>query len=381
MGQAGGGYWVQEGIGGGGSGLQQYAEKPSKNRCGFDSSRLCSKEEQEQEEEAASRRRMVELMLGPCNYLYSNVQQAPPTLDLLNAPLLLHQSSSLPLPSIDSTPIELEPHSPLPSGWEKCLDLKTGSIYYLNRSTGSNSSMDPRKAFMCHGKPGRADLNSRPASPTTSEVTMEATMKSNAKQVDLNLTEKHGGDEGALDLNLSLYVGQSPSKSPPHHVSVSAIACPSSHFKAPSSVPCASSSSSSTTSSPINSSFPFSHSSMSSKEPRPSPSQGINNSINKQDSHHCSWLASKESPFCGGFTNADHPILDHSLQNVEAPRLSECHEHGASNAPMVTVACANCLMFVMLSRSNPKCPRCGTCPDQLDFLQLPHKRAKLGFSF
>ena len=54
---------------------------------------------------------------------------------------------------------------------------------------------------------------------------------------------------------------------------------------------------------------------------------------------------------------------------------------------MVTVGCANCLMFVMLSRKNPKCPRCGTAllSDSHDIVGVnkPNaaKRPKLALGF
>lgn len=41
--------------------------------------------------------------------------------------------------------LELDPNQPLPSDWEKCLDLKTGEIYFVNKSTGVRMSENPRK--------------------------------------------------------------------------------------------------------------------------------------------------------------------------------------------------------------------------------------------
>eukprot|EP00250_Pteridium_aquilinum_P010845 c19668_g1_i1 orf=74-847(+) len=48
---------------------------------------------------------------------------------------------------------------------------------------------------------------------------------------------------------------------------------------------------------------------------------------------------------------------------------------GARAADMTTVGCANCLMFVMLSATDPRCPNCGSCA-ALDFLQPAAKRVK-----
>ncbi|CAK9157528.1 unnamed protein product [Ilex paraguariensis] len=45
--------------------------------------------------------------------------------------------------SADNT-LELNSQISLPYHWEQCLDLKTGEIYYLNRSTGMKAKEDPR---------------------------------------------------------------------------------------------------------------------------------------------------------------------------------------------------------------------------------------------
>ncbi|MQM16682.1 hypothetical protein Taro_049640 [Colocasia esculenta] len=41
--------------------------------------------------------------------------------------------------------VELNSDVALPYDWEQCLNLKTGQIYYRNRSTGEKSMEDPRK--------------------------------------------------------------------------------------------------------------------------------------------------------------------------------------------------------------------------------------------
>ncbi|CAM6103158.1 unnamed protein product [Calypogeia fissa] len=38
----------------------------------------------------------------------------------------------------------LDPEPPLPFGWEKCFDLKTGDIFFKNTSTGMRTATDPR---------------------------------------------------------------------------------------------------------------------------------------------------------------------------------------------------------------------------------------------
>ncbi|XP_024527183.1 uncharacterized protein LOC9652574 [Selaginella moellendorffii] len=36
---------------------------------------------------------------------------------------------------------------PLPEGWEQCLDLKAGEMYYFNKALGLRTRDDPRKGF------------------------------------------------------------------------------------------------------------------------------------------------------------------------------------------------------------------------------------------
>eukprot|EP00250_Pteridium_aquilinum_P015471 c22601_g1_i2 orf=65-937(-) len=289
--------------------------------------------------------------------------------------------------------------------------MQTGSIYYLNRSSGVTSYTDPRKSgisIQSHSQNRGRELNSRPLpSPTTSELTVEVSneaCKSKAKQTaafDMNKKPKcggvaqahRGGEEGKLDLNLSLHVGYPPSKSSLTSKDVSAVSakCPPFHPLNPinpsqtrlsssllPATPSSSSSSSSSASSPVNSSFTLSQSLMSRKEP--SVSQGFNETIFKPENNHLRFTMKRDSFFSDVVSDHQHLLNDYSLNAVqESPKPPENHVQDSSTS-MVTVACANCLMFVMLSRSNPKCPKCGTCPDQLDFTHPPLKKVKLGFS-
>ncbi|KAH7294291.1 hypothetical protein KP509_28G064400 [Ceratopteris richardii] len=66
---------------------------------------------------------------------------------------------------------------------------------------------------------------------------------------------------------------------------------------------------------------------------------------------------------------------EHVFTTMMAQNLDDTNE--ISYTSMVTVACPNCLMFVMLSRSNPKCPRCGiSCVEQMASSQPSCKRSK-----
>ncbi|KAF8006946.1 hypothetical protein BT93_K1060 [Corymbia citriodora subsp. variegata] len=57
--------------------------------------------------------------------------------------------TSIVRPSLVTRDVELEEPSPLPLGWQKFLDLKTGEIYYTKA----------RENMSCHSRGGGADLD------------------------------------------------------------------------------------------------------------------------------------------------------------------------------------------------------------------------------
>lgn len=44
--------------------------------------------------------------------------------------------------------IDLSPQAPLPPGWEQCLDLQSGEMYFVNWATQTRTLNDPRKALI-----------------------------------------------------------------------------------------------------------------------------------------------------------------------------------------------------------------------------------------
>uniref|UniRef100_A0A7N0UVA4 WW domain-containing protein n=1 Tax=Kalanchoe fedtschenkoi TaxID=63787 RepID=A0A7N0UVA4_KALFE len=45
----------------------------------------------------------------------------------------------------DLITVDLNSETPLPYNWEQCLDLKTGELYFINRSNGMKTTEDPRE--------------------------------------------------------------------------------------------------------------------------------------------------------------------------------------------------------------------------------------------
>ncbi|OVA06452.1 hypothetical protein BVC80_479g34 [Macleaya cordata] len=80
-------------------------------------------------------------------HLLTLLKRAPPaTLDLL-----IHHSD------LYSLPVELEEPYPLPLGWQRFLDLKTGEIYYKKEGQEKGYSGE-RRRMSRHGKSPKLDL-------------------------------------------------------------------------------------------------------------------------------------------------------------------------------------------------------------------------------
>ncbi|KAH7289298.1 hypothetical protein KP509_31G069400 [Ceratopteris richardii] len=277
--------------------------------------------------------------------------------------------------STDGALIGLDAETPLLRGWEKCLHLKTGRIYYLNRTTGATSTSHPRKQTSCNI---RATISVGSPSSSVSDVTVETssesicsgkTRKQCSALCDAECKPSKKQQDIGLDLNLSLYVGScspiakpSPAKfylKEPHFSPFSSSSRSkesSISTSASSSNPVVSSSDFSTSSSSRNESLAVSEASFSSQE------FSIKHRSNPRSNSACLLNALL------GMADCEQVLVDGDDE---------------SSAAMVTMACANCLTFVMLSRSNPKCPRCGAnCLKQMDPVQPPpFKQVKLGYSF
>lgn len=80
--------------------------------------------------------------------MMNQLQQSPSETSELTLDLL---GNADPAASSPSSQHQLSPEFlhldtlPLPSGWEKCLDLQTGELYFVNKSLGVSSVTDPRK--------------------------------------------------------------------------------------------------------------------------------------------------------------------------------------------------------------------------------------------
>ncbi|MCO5601184.1 hypothetical protein L7F22_055303 [Adiantum nelumboides] len=283
-------------------------------------------------------------------------------------------SSSSPALELDSQSSE-----PLPAGWEKCLDLQTGSIYYLNRNTGLSSSCDPRtKPLSSSPAPAalhhcRRHLNSWlvPTSPpsSSSDLTFESVPPTSSCTYPPPVPAA-----AVLATAAPQEVASSPPSPPPHSeldLDLSLSLRPCASQKRPGPAPRRPS---------------LKHSLMSTPFSRDADSPSLKHNLAVQASYG---KASKNHKYSRGVLSFLQPQQGLSSAIFPSPTVSDQELRGGvaasvgmpftqanASSPelsmsMITVGCVNCLMFVMLpqlssstgSAGHPKCPRCGASID------------------
>ncbi|KAF9591437.1 hypothetical protein IFM89_004135 [Coptis chinensis] len=98
---------------------------------------------------------------------------------------------------ITSSTVELDEPSPLPFGWQKCLNLKTGEIYYtkekrlrINDATMSRNGKNPRLDLKLNLSPPRT--NPQIESPNRSATSSPTSPPSSCVSTELNNDETLG---------------------------------------------------------------------------------------------------------------------------------------------------------------------------------------------
>ncbi|GLJ14670.1 hypothetical protein SUGI_0237660 [Cryptomeria japonica] len=122
-------------------------------------------------------KKAVELMLG-----HINNQKKQPTFDLVGRST--KSSPSSPSSSIEFDLLELGQEQFLPSGWEKCLDLKTGEVYYMNSDglSSKDSSIQNISKFTSIDEEEKVDLKL--------ELSTSNFLKPSRKNTDDNIPEE-----------------------------------------------------------------------------------------------------------------------------------------------------------------------------------------------
>eukprot|EP00249_Psilotum_nudum_P034606 c53873_g1_i1 orf=332-1318(-) len=232
------------------------------------------------------------------------------------------------------TDIEIDSVTPLPCGWEQCLDLMSGFIYFKDDRTGFCTNLDPRLAVASQGTPF-SHLHDRAIKRRQDgETTLSYTSNSNDgfKYPVLGRAWTHPDvNYNALDLDLKLASKNEGRKS----------SCSSLSSFCVSDIMGQRTLQSQMTPSRT-SSFSF-----------------FNLSLSSSD---CSF--SNSSPSVVSFQGDDG---DEALE-VESSRRFEGTGEECIGA-MITAGCVRCLMYVLLPQEDPRCPKCGHAV--LDFPLAP----------
>ncbi|CAK9191690.1 unnamed protein product [Sphagnum troendelagicum] len=270
--------------------------------------------------------------------------------------------------------LELAGEPPLPCGWEKCLDLQSGLIYFKDWNTGTRVYSDPRRQY-CNLRP--VLMNPR-----------------NRIGHDLRVDEDH---DDSLNLSLNppgancLQQQQQSKRS-----TLSLTNCLSTSLALHHSQELSRRRRSDSSSSPAESSSPAAAATgpLMSSEPEAATSsckRSISTPLGSQCSSECLTSPSttmlhqddEEEVQQPRSTSRLEPAAVHTLatEPVLLPDQPEAckeeEEEADAGVIMVAVGCKSCMMYIMLPKLHPSCPKCGNSDSLLDFassLAMPKKQ-------
>ncbi|XP_024401601.1 uncharacterized protein [Physcomitrium patens] len=277
--------------------------------------------------------------------------------------------------------LELDPsEEPLPSGWEKCLDLKTGKLYYVNKSSGVSSLDNPRKRCTTDLSLAHEFLGSKKSETLQQEnlIASSSSSSGNPRQCSRQKQQQHSqlslfatgkqqwnlqpddrrgplncrySPEPAeepefhleLDLNLSTGGASSPSRRPEQQT-VCTMEMIQNALKRTESKP-----------SLIKREFlptlQHKYSSFTSVVSAHSGSSGASPSTSSSSSTS-PWLGHGAAPL-----DESRQSFKSSITGCEA-ECAKAENVAAGSCELVMAACTRCLTYVMLSRGDARCPRC-----------------------
>ncbi|EFJ22439.1 hypothetical protein SELMODRAFT_416735 [Selaginella moellendorffii] len=231
--------------------------------------------------------------------------------------------------SVDSLLEIVDSKQPLPSGWEKCLDLKSGVVYFRNRVSGDKSyavvphrlplqSLEHSQSFTQNSLHDRIHLSSERIQ-VSSGTSSSSSSSSSGVVVDLELGLGQTAKENIRGSTVSM-TGRSR---PLLQIEIEDLDLR-------------------LTLRPMSSSQQQQQVAMPPPPPPPSPS-------------HVSISSSSSSP-CSSTTQV-------GAESCEAESRKSKRQKARAKSQewpvMVTVGCRQCLMYVMLSKDNLCCPKCG----------------------
>ncbi|CAK9192940.1 unnamed protein product [Sphagnum troendelagicum] len=315
--------------------------------------------------------------------------------------------------------LELDPDQPrLPSDWKTCLDLKTGKLSFVNKSTGITSEDDPRKQPL-NVTPLMAI---RPLSPTSSRPCAHEFLGSKESEIlreEISLQQQQqrtssssssGAEKSQSQQMLSFSTGtqlwniQLTDTTTTTSVSL-ADQLPDPRYQAPEKSHQLeldlnlTAGAAAAGSPPPPSSGPPHHE----QEQSVCTMEMVQRALRRTADHHQALDHSRKtrawslgSPATSSSSSTSRssrldaaanqaPVVDDKTQStgtsdseaeVSMKPAAESRSATTSLCALVTGACTRCLMYIMLDKSNPQCPRCGS-DITLDFMAPSTKRQRV----
>lgn len=350
----------------------------------------------------ADAQQLMQMMLGQLRSEPASMKSSAElsTLDLLGKAEPCSSARQLDSELHLSSPdfLELDPEEPLPSDWEKCLDLQAGKVYYVNKSSGVRTFNDPRKrkcetevqtqfssraAHEFLGSKRSEALRQEKASSSSSSGSPRLSRKhqnsqllsfSTGKQLwNLQLEDRHVSlanrceelspdEDSNLELNLNLAAGgSSPCRTNRHEQTVCTMEMIQNALKR--------------TAEQASTSSPSTHLLMPRLQHKLSVSSSFSSLTSTRSDPTDSGLATSPSTSSSSSTS--------SKSRKPAPSNDTRQSTGACEADsevdcgaLVTGACTHCLMYVMLKKVDPRCPRCES-EVPVDFSVPPSKKQRV----
>ncbi|XP_024393798.1 uncharacterized protein [Physcomitrium patens] len=300
--------------------------------------------------------------------------------------------------------LELDPsEEPLPSVWEKCLDLKTGKLYYVNKCSGVSSYDDPRMRSstelpLAHEFLGskqsetlrqecfKASSSSSSGSPRNSSRHQRGSQllpfSARKQQWNLQLDDRRvtlsnrnspelaDEPESHLELDLNLAAGGASSASRRYQQqTVCTMEMIQNALQRTESITNLVKREFLSTQQHKRSSSFSSLNSSRSEALGASPSTSSSSSTSSRTAHRAGPVDESRQSFKLSTTGVCE------AESVKAENIV------AVSSALVMGACTRCLMYVMLSRDDPRCPRC-EAEVPVDFGNAPvSKRQRVGPHF
>lgn len=275
---------------------------------------------------------------------------------------------------------------PLPSHWEKCLDLKTGDLYFVNRCTGVTSSDDPRgirtnNATTEHLSVAHEFLGSKKSETIEHEIALRASITTSSRSPqDYNSRHVYAHNFfSSQGCKQPLTFDSDDWRDSSSHFTAKAQCSEELDLKLDLNL-----STGGTSGSFINRhdqavcTVEMIQSALKRVEEKPHPRVAFKHSLSPSYSSLTSACpeAFGASP---SISSSSSTSSRSSLRICEAESTKAELNAVDSGPALVTGVCTRCFMYVMLNRWDPKCPRCNSQVPVYFSGPLPSKRPRHEF--